>query len=73
MSILSKTAPFVCVGTCTEVKGSQSKGIYVYRRDPLSGKLTLEKVLDAESGQLFKTGNEVQVSMPVCLKFAYLK
>jgi 6-phosphogluconolactonase len=29
--------------------------------------------IDAESGQLFKTGHEVQVSMPVCLKFAYLK
>jgi 6-phosphogluconolactonase len=29
--------------------------------------------IDTESGQLFKTGHEVQLSMPVCLKFAYLE
>jgi 6-phosphogluconolactonase len=45
MSASPKTDPFVFVGTYTEVKGSQSKGIYVYRMDPSSGKLTLEKML----------------------------
>ncbi|HMB24321.1 MAG TPA: lactonase family protein [Anaerolineales bacterium] len=30
------------VGTYTEHEGSQSKGIYVYRMDPTSGKLTFE-------------------------------
>ena len=29
--------------------------------------------IDAESGGLSKTGHEVEVSMPVCLKFAHLK
>jgi 6-phosphogluconolactonase len=28
--------------------------------------------IDPGTGQLFKTGHEVEVSMPVCLKFAYL-
>jgi len=29
--------------------------------------------IDPATGQLFKTGHEVEVSMPVCLKFGYLK
>jgi 6-phosphogluconolactonase len=29
--------------------------------------------IDPATGQLFKTGHEVEVSMPVCVKFAYLK
>jgi 6-phosphogluconolactonase len=34
--------PFLFVGTYTEHEGSQSQGIYVYRMDPSSGKLTFE-------------------------------
>ena len=42
MSVTSKH-PFVFVGTYTEKEGSQSKGIYVYRMDPFSGKLVLQR------------------------------
>jgi len=35
----------VFVGTYTETEGSQSEGIYVYRMDESSGKLTFEKVV----------------------------
>ena len=35
----------VFVGSYTETEGSQSKGIYVYRMDPSSGKLTFERVM----------------------------
>jgi 6-phosphogluconolactonase len=45
MSTLSKKAPIVFIGTYTESKGSQSAGIYVYRMDPDSGKLTFESVV----------------------------
>ena len=41
----SKDSPVVFVGTYTEPEGSQSEGIYVYRMDPSSGKLTFERVL----------------------------
>ena len=41
----SKNSPVVFVGTYTEPEGSQSEGIYVYRMDPSSGKLTFERVL----------------------------
>jgi len=37
--------PFVFVGTYTETEGSQSQGIYVYRMEPSSGELTLERVI----------------------------
>jgi len=40
-----KDSPVVFVGTYTELEASQSKGIYVYRMDPSSGKLTFEQVL----------------------------
>jgi 6-phosphogluconolactonase len=35
----------VFVGTYTETEGSQSEGIYVYRMDESSGKLTIERVV----------------------------
>jgi 6-phosphogluconolactonase len=35
----------VFVGTYTQTEGSQSEGIYVYRMDPASGKLTFERVV----------------------------
>jgi 6-phosphogluconolactonase len=66
---LSK-APFVFVGTYTELEGSQSEGIYVYRMDPSSGELTSEKsvkgVLNPSfleihpGGRFFYVVNEVQ-------------
>lgn len=45
MSATSKKAPVVFVGTYTEPEGSQSEGVYVYRMDPASGKLTFESVV----------------------------
>ena len=42
----SKKAPVVFVGTYTEHEGSESKGIYVYRMDPSSGELALERALE---------------------------
>ena len=42
----SKKAPIVFVGTYTELEGSESKGIYVYRMDPSSGQLSLESVVE---------------------------
>jgi len=45
MSAMSKTAPFIFVGTYTEAEGSQSEGIYVYRMDPSSGELIFESVM----------------------------
>jgi 6-phosphogluconolactonase len=41
----SKDSPVVFVGTYTEPDGSQSEGIYAYRMDSSSGKLTFERVL----------------------------
>src|SRR5512133_660838 len=41
VSVTSKT-PVVFIGTYTEHEGSQSKGIYVYRMDSISGELTFE-------------------------------
>lgn len=41
----SKDSPVVFVGTYTEPKGSRSEGIYAYRMDSSSGKLTFETVL----------------------------
>lgn len=41
-----KKAPVVFVGTYTEHEGSESKGIYVYRMDPSSGELALERALE---------------------------
>ena len=41
-----KKAPVVFVGTYTEQEGSESKGIYVYRMDPSSGELALERALE---------------------------
>jgi len=35
----------VFVGTYTENEGSQSEGIYVYRMDASSGKLTFERMM----------------------------
>ncbi len=35
----------VFVGTYTETEGSQSEGIYAYRMDPYSGRLTFDRVL----------------------------
>lgn len=43
----SKNSPVVFVGTYTEPEESRSEGVYVYRMDPFSGKLTFEKVLKA--------------------------
>ncbi len=45
MSAMSKTAPFIFVGTYTEAEGSQREGIYVYRMDPSSGELIFESVM----------------------------
>lgn len=42
MSAASQKVPTVFVGTYTEHEGSQSKGIYVYHIDPLSGELTFQ-------------------------------
>ena len=42
----SKKALVVFVGTYTEHEGSESKGIYVYRMDPSSGELALERALE---------------------------
>ncbi|HEY9529461.1 MAG TPA: lactonase family protein [Anaerolineales bacterium] len=42
----SEEAPVVFVGTYTEHKGSESKGIYVYQMDPASGKLSLERAVE---------------------------
>jgi 6-phosphogluconolactonase len=44
MSTASKKAPVVFIGTYTEPEESQSEGIYVYRMEPSSGKLSLEAV-----------------------------
>ncbi len=38
----SKNALIVLIGTYTEKEGSQSKGIYMYRMDPISGELTFQ-------------------------------
>jgi len=35
----------VLVGTYTDTEGSQSEGIYVYRMDAASGKLTFDQVV----------------------------
>ena len=35
-------APLVFIGTYTEHEGSQSRGIYLYRMNPISGELTFE-------------------------------
>src|SRR5215207_10060732 len=37
--------PLVFVGTYTEPEGSQSEGIYVYRMNPFTGELILERTL----------------------------
>ena len=42
----SEEAPVVFVGTYTEHKGSESQGIYVYRMDPSSGELSLERTVE---------------------------
>src|SRR5690349_16201127 len=42
----SKNASVVFVGTYTEHLGSESKGIYVYRMDPSSGELSLERTVE---------------------------
>ena len=41
-----KNASVVFVGTYTEHVGSESKGIYVYRMDPSSGELFLERAVE---------------------------
>lgn len=41
----NRHAPVVFVGTYTEPEGSRSEGIYVYRMDPSSGKLTFQTVV----------------------------
>jgi 6-phosphogluconolactonase len=43
MPAISQKVPLVIVGTYTEHEGSQSRGIYVYRMNPSSGELTLER------------------------------
>lgn len=40
-----KNSPVVFVGTYTEPEESRSEGVYAYRMDPSSGKLTFEKML----------------------------
>jgi len=45
MSAISKTTPYVFVGTYTEFEGSRSEGIYVYRMDASSGVLTFDRVV----------------------------
>ena len=45
MTNLPKKLPFVFIGTYTEHEGSQSQGIYIYRMDPLSGKLTFDNMV----------------------------
>ena len=42
----SEEAPVVFVGTYTEHQGSESKGIYIYRMDPSSGELFLERAVE---------------------------
>src|SRR5690349_17503987 len=42
----SNKASLVFVGTYTEHVGSESKGIYVYRMDPSSGELSLERAVE---------------------------
>jgi 6-phosphogluconolactonase len=42
---INMSAPLVFVGTYTEFDESQSEGIYVYRMDASSGKLTFENIL----------------------------
>ena len=69
MSDTSKN-PFVFIGTYTEKEGSQSKGIYVYRMDVSSGKLSFvweakgilnPSYLEIHPGRrLFYAVNEVQ-------------
>jgi 6-phosphogluconolactonase len=44
--VTAKETPFLFVGTYTEHAGSQSSGIYVFRMDTASGKLSLEKVVE---------------------------
>lgn len=46
MSEISKQTPVVFVGTYTESEGSFSEGVYVYRMDPASGKLTFESLVN---------------------------
>lgn len=41
MSESARKAPTVFIGTYTEKEGSRSKGVYVYRMDPVSGELAL--------------------------------
>ena len=45
ISAQSKNSPVVFVGTYTEPEESRSEGVYAYRMDPSSGKLTFEQVL----------------------------
>jgi len=45
ISSQSNDSPVVFVGTYTEPEGSRSEGIYAYRMDSSSGKLTFETVL----------------------------
>ena len=108
-----KKALYVFIGTYTKHEGSQSKGIYVYRMDPMSGELTFEWEvkgvlnpsylelspqqnflyavhevrnfageeaggvsafsIDLATGRLSRTGQELKISHPVCIKFTYLK
>lgn len=68
---MTKETPVVFVGTYTGHEGSQSRGIYVFRMDPVSGELAFDRVveglvnpsfLDFHPGRnLLYTVNEVQV------------
>lgn len=73
----------VFVGTYTETEGSQSEGIYAYRMDASSGRLTFDRVVKGvlnpsflaihpQRGGLSRMEHEVKVSMPVCLNFVSL-
>ena len=47
-------------------------GIFLLAANQKTNNIVTFKI-DPASGQLSKTGHEVEVSMPVCVKFAYLK